>query len=141
MGDGPGRIIPLTRHVDARGALTALEHGAELPFPVLRAFLVHDVAAGASRGGHAHPDADQVAVAVSGRVTVRLEAPDGSVAAYPLEDPSTGVLIPRWTWVDLEDFSPGAALLVLASVTYRPELVIRDRDRFRAEAGAAEGRA
>lgn len=136
---GPGRRIALTHHVDGRGALTAMELGAELPFPVHRAFLVHRVVDGAERGGHAHPDADQVAVAVAGGVTVRLETADGRVASHRLDDPTTGLHIPRATWIDLLDFTPGAVLLVLASVVYRPELVIRDRARFLG--GSGSGRA
>ena len=44
---------------DARGVLTAVEGGVDIPFEIKRVFYMHHVVKGAARGGHAHRDTDQ----------------------------------------------------------------------------------
>lgn len=132
MKIGDVRWIQLGTNADSRGNLTAIEAGADVPFDIKRIFYMHDVANGSVRGGHAHRDTDQFAVAVSG--SIRIIVSDGSVSRkIILDTPSAGILLPRMTWTRLTDFSPGAVCLVLASTHYERSLSIRDWVSYLAE--------
>ena len=117
--------VRLSTHADARGELTAIEDDKDVSFDIKRVFYMHDVTAGSIRGGHAHRETDQFAVAVSG--TVRIVVSDGvDSKQIILDTPSAGVLLPRMTWTCLTDFSPGAVCLVLASTQYDRSASIRN---------------
>ena len=69
------------------------------------------------RGGHAHKETDQVAVAVSG--SFKLELSDGSNSKnYLMNDPTKGLYIPRMVFIRVCDCSNDAVCLVLASTHY-----------------------
>ena len=102
---------------DGRGSLTAIEGGQDIPIDILRVFYMHDVTAGADRGGHAHRDTDQVAVAIHGSIKLTLSDGDRSIGIV-LDDPRWGLTLPRMTWTRLFDFSPGAVCMILASTHY-----------------------
>ncbi len=111
------RWLDLQDVKDDRGRLTAVEASHHIPFAIERIFYVHQVTPGIDRGGHAHRDTDQVAVAVHG--SLRMDLSDGiDVLPVELNDPARGLYIPRMTWTRLYDFSPGAVCLVLASTHY-----------------------
>ena len=130
------RWITLPSAVDERGVLTAVESGRDLPFEIRRVFYVHHVAA--ERGGHAHRDTDQVAVAACGRL--RLEVSDGErTAEFVLDDPTRGLFLPRMLFVRLCDFSPGAVCLVLASTHYDRARSIRGWDEYLSAVRADRG--
>jgi dTDP-4-dehydrorhamnose 3,5-epimerase-like enzyme len=122
---------------DERGCLTAIEAGQIVPFDVKRVFYMHDVAQGADRGGHAHRDTDQFAVAVHG--SLKIVVSDGVESRLVvLDDPSWGVALPRMTWTRLMDFSEGAVCLVLASTHYDRAKSIRTWPEYLAERGVPE---
>lgn len=122
---------------DDRGCLTAIEVGQIIPFEVKRVFYMHDVALGADRGGHAHRDTDQFAVAVHG--SLKLLVSDGYESRLViLDNPSWGVILPRKTWTRLTDFSEGAVCLVLASTHYDRSKSIRTWPEYLAERGVPE---
>jgi len=126
------RLIELPTRADARGALTFIEGGRHIPFPLARIFLIYGVAPGYDRGHHAHRRCRQVVIAMSGAVTVAIE--DGSTSSrVRLDSPMTGLLIEPMEWHTLEDFAPGTACLVLASQRYDEADYIRDHDAFRRE--------
>jgi dTDP-4-dehydrorhamnose 3,5-epimerase-like enzyme len=109
---------------DSRGSLTAIEGGQHVPFQIERAFYMHHVVPGADRGGHAHRDTDQFAVAVNGALKITIS--DGlSVRTVLLDTPNWGVYLPRMTWTRLFDFSDSAVCLVLASTHYDSSRSIR----------------
>lgn len=100
-----------------------------MPFAIERVFLVHDVERGTSRGGHAHRDTEQVIVAAHGALTVRVT--DGlDEHEFRLDDPTTGLFVPRMFWVDLLDFSAETVCLVLASTLYDQRRSIRTWDEY-----------
>lgn len=128
------RWLGLGTHADSRGSLTAVEGCTDIPFEIKRVFYMHDVVPGAARGGHAHRETDQFAVAVSG--SVRIVVSDGKDAREVILDtPSAGVLLPRMTWTCLTDFSPGAVCVVLASTHYDRSKSIRTWGEYLAERG------
>jgi hypothetical protein len=89
--------IRVNTHVDERGSLSAVESHAGVPFEIKRIFYMHNIVAGEDRGGHAHQETDQYAIALHG---------------------SMKVFLPKLTWTDLYDFSDDAVCLVLASTHY-----------------------
>ncbi|WP_300154659.1 FdtA/QdtA family cupin domain-containing protein [Solidesulfovibrio sp.] len=112
--------VPTIR--DDRGALSVIEGGRHVPFPVARVFYMHGMTA--DRGGHAHRDTEQCILAVAG--SLRLDLTDGlGHASYVLDDPSQGLYLPAMVFLDIRDISPDAVCLVLASARYDPAGVIR----------------
>ena len=114
---------------DERGTLSFAEVADALPFEPRRFFLVHDVPAGTSRGGHAHRRCEQYLVAVGGKVAVTLD--DGEKRAdYLLERPDQGLHIPAGIWGEQRYPEDDSCLLVLASAPYDPEDYLSDYSAF-----------
>jgi hypothetical protein len=109
---------------DERGCLTSIEGKQTIPFEIKRVFYMHDVLKGADRGGHAHSDTDQLAVAVHGSLKIMVSNGVESCTVV-LDSPSWGILLPRLTWTRLIDFSEGAVCMVLASTHYDRSKSIR----------------
>ena len=125
------RLIELDKHhSDRKGNLSVVENGGgTLPFDVKRAYYLYDVPGGESRGSHAHKELEQLIIAASGSFRVTLD--DGTQKrSFYLNRPYQGLYVPPGLWRDLDDFSSGAACLVLASEVYRAEDYIRDYEEF-----------
>ena len=121
------RWIELKSIQDERGYLTVAEANRIIPFDIKRIFLVHNIVQ--DRGGHAHRDTDQVLIAVSGSLTVRVY--DGEEhREFFLNDPTKGLLVPRMIFVDLVNFSSGGACLSLANTYYDISMSIRSLGEF-----------
>lgn len=124
--------INLNSVCDDRGCLTAIEGSQEVPFEIKRVFYMHDVVKGADRGGHAHRDTDQFAVAVHG--SLKIVVSDGVDSRLVILDaPGWGVTLPRMTWTSLFEFSEGAVCLVLSSTHYDRSKSIRTWSEYLAE--------
>ena len=118
------RWLPFQDVPDDRGRLTAVEGAQHVPFEIARVFYVHQVVPNTDRGGHAHRQTDQVAVAVHG--SLRIDVSDGvTVNTYVVDDPSRGLYIPRMLWTRLYDFSGDGVCLVFASTHYDRSLSLR----------------
>ena len=85
------------------------------------------------RGQHANRNTEFVLVNVAGKSKVRVDDGLGREQVYHLDQPNTGIYIPRMVWKDMYDFSPDSVLLVLCSEHYDGEEYIRDYEAFRAE--------
>ncbi len=119
--------LPLA--VDLRGSLSVGEIGQQIPFEVLRYFLVFDVPSAETRGEHAHRECHQFLVCVAGEVAV--VADDGSKRQeFILDRPNLGIHLPPMTWGVQYKYSANAVLLVLASHHYSAADYIRDYDEF-----------
>ena len=123
-------IVSLDKHhSDRKGNLTVVENGVTLPFDVKRVYYLYDVPGGENRGAHAHRELEQLIVAASGSFTVTLD--DGkNRRSFFLNRPYQGLHVMPGLWRDLEDFSSGAVLMVLASDVYKPSDYIRDYEEF-----------
>ena len=121
--------IQIKNFTDDRGSLSAIESGSDIPFPINRIFYMHDVASGADRGGHAHLETDQFAIALHGSMRVRVSDGESS-KIFLLDSPSWGIYLPRLTWTDLYDFSEDAVCLVLASTHYDRAKSLRTWDEY-----------
>ena len=117
--------------------MTWVNSNRQVPFRIRRAYYLHGVPAGATRGGHAHRELEQVIVSVSGSFELVLH--DGQHrTAMTLDRPDVGVYIPTGIWRELTSFSPGAVCVVLASLPYSERDYIWDFDQFGREVRAGQ---
>lgn len=122
-------LLTLPQHKDDRGTLTFGQQNDQLPFLVKRIFLLNDIAPGASRGGHAHRQQHQLLLMTSGSSVVTVD--DGKTRSLvPLDRPQLALYAPPMLWLDINDFSPGSACLVLASDLYDEADYVRDYAEF-----------
>lgn len=123
------RLLDLRKIHDARGNLTPIEGGGDIPFDIKRVYYLYDVPGGESRGAHAHRRLYQLIVAASGSFRVTLD--DGVMKkSFNLNRSYYGLLVVPGIWRDLDDFSSGAVLLCLASEHYDEADYIRDYEEF-----------
>jgi dTDP-4-dehydrorhamnose 3,5-epimerase-like enzyme len=111
-------VIPFEPNVDSRGTLVEFDF-ASIPFPVRRAFAVSDVPGGVSRGGHAHREAEQLLVCLTGCVAVELRAGDRT-QEVELKPGTGGLHIGPGVWASQRYVEEGSTLLVLASTPFDP---------------------
>ena len=123
------RILQLPRVYRPEGNLTAVHGGEEVPFAVERVYYLYDVPGGASRGGHAHLQLEQVIVSAVGSFEVVLD--DATTRrTVTLNRAHYGLYVPTMIWRELVNFSSGGICLVLASRHYEEEDYIRDYNAF-----------
>ena len=123
------KIIQLPRIVARQGTITPVIANQDIPFSLERIYYLYDVPGGASRGGHAHLELEQVLVAAMGAFDVVLN--DGKKKkTFTLNRGYEGLYIPQMIWRELENFSTGGICLVLASMRYCEEDYIRDYNEF-----------
>jgi hypothetical protein len=121
------RWVELPSNVDARGVLTSIEGGQDVPFEIKRVFYMHHIVT--DRGGHAHTDTEQVVTAAAG--SFKMDLSDGvNTQTYVLDDPARGVYTPPMVFIRLYDFSSGAVCLVLASTHYDIAKSIRSWEAY-----------
>jgi hypothetical protein len=121
---------------DARGVLTSIESGRDIPFEVRRVFFMHSV--NNERGGHAHRVTQQLLLSPAGEFRVDLSDGRESVT-YRLDDPNRALYLSPMTWIRLYGFVPGTVCLVLADTHYAENGYIRQWEDFLAEVRAGEG--
>ncbi len=114
---------------DHRGNLSVGETAGEIPFVPKRFFTIFDVPAGATRGEHAHRHCHEFLVCVAGSCDVIVD--DGrSRRRISLASADTGLHLAPMTWRTMDNFSPGAVLLVLCSEPYDESDYIRHYEEF-----------
>jgi dTDP-4-dehydrorhamnose 3,5-epimerase-like enzyme len=116
-----------------QGQLVVMQALAEVPFSLARVFMVR-ADAGATRGRHAHRQCSQLLVCVNGTVDVKCEDA-ANEAAFVLDSPARGLLVPPSIWASQLYRDPGSILLVLCDRAYEPEDYIRDYPEFQAYRG------
>lgn len=123
------KLFKLPKIRNRSGNITPIQNLIDIPFEVKRIYYLYDVPSGATRGGHAHKDLQQLIVAGSGSFDVNLS--DGKQEKkVTLNTPDVGLLMPKGIWRDLSNFSSGSICLVLASHLYSEEDYIRSFDDF-----------
>ncbi|WP_149112890.1 sugar 3,4-ketoisomerase [Limnoglobus roseus] len=125
---GP-RSLELPRILDARGNLSFLQEGNQVPFAVRRVYWIYDVPGGEVRGSHAFRNTEEIVLALSGSFEVVLH--DGEAErVYPLKRSYVGLYVPQMLWRTLRDFSTNSVALILASTPYDENDYVRDFDEF-----------
>lgn len=123
-------IVPLDTISGPEGHTITVKGEETIPFDVKRIYYLYDIPEGGSRGAHAHEDLYQLIVATGGSFDMLLD--DGvNKRVVKLNQPNYGLYVVPGIWRELIDFSYGAVCLVLASLTYEDNIVIRDYDDFR----------
>lgn len=112
------------------GYISVTEQLKQMPFEVQRTFWTYYTPESIVRGRHAHFRTEQVLVAVSGRIIVTTELPDGTVEVHRLEDPHVGLYVPPHAWHTMQ-YSHSAVQLVFASLPYDEQDYIRQYEKFR----------
>jgi hypothetical protein len=125
-------IINLPKITDTRGNLTFVEGGNQIPFNIQRVYYLYDVPGGAQRGGHAHKELHQLIVAISGSFDVLLD--DGvNKKRVHMNRSYYGLYICPMIWRELDNFSSGSVLMVLASNKYDETDYYRDYKDYKQE--------
>lgn len=133
------RLIELPVIHNPQGNLTFIEGNEHVPFEIARVYHLYDVPGGATRGGHAHKELQQLIVAMSGSFDVLLD--DGTRRkTVRLNRSYVGLYMPTMIWRELVDFSSGSVCMVLASAPYDEDDYIRDYDAFRTAAATTSHR-
>lgn len=110
-------LLQLPEFTDERGSLSFAEGGKHVPFQFARTYYLYDMPPGVKRGAHAHKQIHQLVIAVAGSFDILLD--DGRrKRRIHLSKPSQGLQLCPMIWRDLDNFSPDAVCLVLASGEY-----------------------
>src|SRR5258707_15222679 len=121
--------MELPRIPDARGSLTVIEGGRQVPFAIARVYYLYDVPASATRAGHAHHQLTQLIIAASGSFDVNLD--NGfEKGTIHLDRPYRGLLLRPMVWRTIDSFSGRALCLVIASIPYDEADYIRNYGAF-----------
>lgn len=109
---------------DARGGLGVIDIIDYAPFTPVRLFWISDVAAGQSRGGHAHKACSQFMVCLSGRI--QIDAFDGTVRRRFLLSRGEFINVVPGIYATETFLVEQSVLLVLCDRPYEADDYIRD---------------
>lgn len=122
-------VVQLPKVTDSRGNLTFIEGGQHIPFEIRRVYYLYEVPSDVERGGHAHKALHQLIIPISGSFELHLD--DGfSKKTFRMDCSHTGLYICPMIWRELDNFSPGAVCMVLASEPYDELDYYRDYKEF-----------
>jgi TDP-4-oxo-6-deoxy-alpha-D-glucose-3,4-oxoisomerase len=125
------QLVQIRTFSDARGSLSVVEQGTDLPFVPRRLYYLHGGSPSQLRGAHAHKELQQFMIAFAGRVDIEVD--DGfSRQTITLDRPDQGLLIKPVIWRTITPYSPSAVLGVLVSDLYDADDYIHDYQDFRA---------
>lgn len=114
---------------DERGKLVVIEGERAIPFKIERVFYIYDSDSSVIRGQHANRLSEFVLINVAGKSKVRITDGDEEFIVE-LNEPMTGIYIPKMIWKDMYDFSSDSVLLVLSNTHYDGSEYIRDYDEY-----------
>ena len=100
-----------------------------LPFEVKRIYWTYYTPESVGRGGHAHYNLQQILLAVSGKIIVKVEMPDGDKQEFTLEKPHTGLFIPKMTWRTIK-YTHNAVQVCIASMAFEESDYIRTYENY-----------
>lgn len=113
------KIITVNTITDERGSLGVIEK--ELPFTLKRVFYIYDVKGESKRGGHGHFKTQMCLICLNGSCLVNVSNQLEGSSQFQLDSPSKMLFLNPSDWHEMENFSPGSVLLVLASEGYDSE--------------------
>lgn len=104
-------LLSLKTFTDVRGNLTVVEK--VIPFEMKRIFYIYGVD-DSVRGGHKHKTTVQAAICLKG--SCRIFCKTGETEEYfTLDEPSKCLILNPEDWHTMDQFTPDAILMVLAS--------------------------
>jgi hypothetical protein len=113
----------------SQGYISIGESSKNIPFEVKRIFYTYYTPEEVVRGRHAHYDTEMILIAVSGRIVVNTEMPNGERSVFVLDKPEIGLYLPKLCWHTMQ-YSHNAVQLVIASTHYAESDYIRSYDEF-----------
>ena len=123
------KILEMPKINDPRGNLTFIESNNHIPFKINRVYYLYDVPGGAARGGHAHKALHQLIIPISGSFDIHLD--DGhSKKTVHLDQSHCGLYVCPMIWREIDNFTPNAICMVLASNLYSESDYYRDYNDF-----------
>lgn len=123
------QMLQFAQRGDSRGHLVVVEGMKDVPFDIKRIFYIYGSDSDVIRGQHANTKSEFVLINVSG--TSKVKVNDGnSIEVFELNEPHTGIYLPRMVWKDMYDFSEDSVLLVLSNEVYDDKEYIRSYDDF-----------
>lgn len=106
---------------DKRGKISIIEK--ILPFEIKRVYYLYDVKT--HRGEHAHKKTQQAFICIGGSCDMHIVS-SKKAQTYHLSSPTQCLLLEPHEWHKIDNFSPNAFLLVLASEYYDPNDYIKE---------------
>jgi hypothetical protein len=126
-------LVSLPKISDGRGDLSFVQTGDHVAFDIRRVYYLYNVPLDQERGAHGHRALEQLFIPIAGSFDIELD--DGRAKrTFHLDDPARALYVGPMIWRELRSFSPGAACLVLASLTYDEADYFRDYNDFLASA-------
>ncbi|HEY4148102.1 MAG TPA: FdtA/QdtA family cupin domain-containing protein [Chitinophagaceae bacterium] len=104
-------LLDLTTFTDKRGNLTVIENS--IPFTINRIFYIYGVDSSV-RGGHRHKKTKQAAICLLGSCHIQNNDGDRKTE-YILDQPHKCLILEPTDWHTMDNFTPDAILMVLAS--------------------------
>ena len=123
------KLIDMKILGDERGKLVSLEGNKNIPFDIKRVYYIFDTLPDQVRGKHAHKDLEQIIVAMDGSCEFVLDNGKERKSIW-LNRPDVGLYIGNNIWREMQNFSYGCKLMVLASKHYDEKEYIRNYDDF-----------
>lgn len=123
-------LFRLPKMEDARGNLSFIEEGGQIPFKIARVYWIYDVPGGQKRGSHAFKSQEEIIIAISGSFDVVLH--DGTESRrYQLNRAYKALYVPAKMWRSLENFTTNSVCLVISSDKYNEGEYIRNFREFK----------
>ena len=123
-------IINFPKIGNSKQGYISIAENENLPFDVKRIYWTYFTPENVERGGHAHHDLMQLLIAVSGKIIVNTEMPDGTKERFVLSSPNQGVYLPKYSWHVMQ-YSHNAVQMCIASMAYEERDYIRDYNDFK----------
>ena len=101
-----------------------------IPFEVKRIFWIFDGKDNRIAGEHAHKKAEQLLVALQGKISITTEARSGEKQEFLLDESHKALYIPAHCWQKIE-YLGNAALLCFSSMEYNSSDYIRTYNEFK----------
>ena len=125
-------LLNFTPLGESQAWLIALENLRQVPFSIQRVYYIFGTQPGVRRGKHAHRHLRQMAICLNGSCRFYLD--DGHTKQdFLLNRLDQGLLVEPMIWHEMDEFSAGCVVLVLASALYDEADYIRDYDAFQRE--------
>lgn len=122
------KLTKLPHYFEDNGDLVAVEGMINVPFNILRVFVVR-APNGSVRGKHAHRKCAQFLACSTGAIEVLCD--DGmNTATFLLDHPNAGLLIPAGIWAEQTYRGENATLTVLCDQRYDEMDYIREYETF-----------
>lgn len=122
------KFINNFKNTDSRGNLTSVEVFKETGINYKRFFIIDNIKGG-KRGGHAHKYTDQVLKIIRGSMNLYYKNLKEEGSFYMNEN-SMPIFIPKLTWIEMNQISSDAIILVLSSDEYNIKESLREKNEF-----------